>query len=419
MKYEYIIVGAGIAGITIAELLQRSGKKVLLIEKNRRVCSCATAEQHGWFHTGSLYASLPTNKYFKAMVSNLDNIRNFYSGFQNMNLDFKNTIKSNNKYGWFQQNHNYYLYASPLDKTIPLLVKLIWKLAIIRAKSRLAWFETLDFEKELQSQIVRNIFNFSLGNRKREAILKLDLHKFVKTSEVLRSQDRGMNSNIIISDLLNSFAFCGGDLLLENEVVKIKSGMVYTENKSYNSSQVIVTSGKNIEQLTNLKVRIVKSPMLVVKPAITNINFIIMHPKMNNTLNHIYHNTEFGDYSLFGNAIYYDSEKEIDSMRIKLEMVKKVNSIFSTSIDHSTSSLYWGYKTEVQRLGLIRNYQYNIHDLGDYIVALPGKMTLAFSLAVSLCKYLKVSPTKEIQLCNKYSYDNVFEATHFKKYLEL
>ena len=49
--------GGGIAGLAIAELLQRSGASVVLIEKNKTLCSEASGEQQGWFSYGrSLYS---------------------------------------------------------------------------------------------------------------------------------------------------------------------------------------------------------------------------------------------------------------------------------------------------------------------------------------------------------------------------
>ena len=55
-KYDWIVAGAGIAGIAIAEILCREGKSVLLIEKNSQIASETSKVFHEWLHSGSLYS---------------------------------------------------------------------------------------------------------------------------------------------------------------------------------------------------------------------------------------------------------------------------------------------------------------------------------------------------------------------------
>ncbi len=50
---------------------------------------------------------------------------------------------------------------------------------------------------------------------------------------------------------------------------------------------------------------IVISPILVVKPAICDINFVRMTPILSNSVNHIFHDINGIKYSVFGNASYY------------------------------------------------------------------------------------------------------------------
>ena len=52
-SFDWIIVGGGVAGISIAEILR--GLSVALIEKNKKLASVATKEFHEWVHTGSLH----------------------------------------------------------------------------------------------------------------------------------------------------------------------------------------------------------------------------------------------------------------------------------------------------------------------------------------------------------------------------
>jgi len=57
--YDWIIVGGGISGISIAEILCREGKSVLLLEKNVFPSSETIKVFHEWVHSGALYTLLP------------------------------------------------------------------------------------------------------------------------------------------------------------------------------------------------------------------------------------------------------------------------------------------------------------------------------------------------------------------------
>ena len=57
--YDWIIVGGGISGISIAEILCREGKSVLLLEKNESLASETSKVFHEWVHSGALYTLLP------------------------------------------------------------------------------------------------------------------------------------------------------------------------------------------------------------------------------------------------------------------------------------------------------------------------------------------------------------------------
>ena len=47
-KYDWIIVGGGISGITTAEILTREGFSVLLLEKNNTLALETTKVFHEW-----------------------------------------------------------------------------------------------------------------------------------------------------------------------------------------------------------------------------------------------------------------------------------------------------------------------------------------------------------------------------------
>src|SRR5689334_3994809 len=150
-SFDFAVVGGGIAGLAIAELLQRSGVSVGLFEKNHALCGEASAEQQGWFHTGALYAALPENFFCRTMVGNLDDLIDYYSGFPNMNLRIDKHISSTSQQGWFSNRTNFYAYTSL--RGVQWHWKLPWAIALYRAKRRMSWFETLDASRSLSHQL--------------------------------------------------------------------------------------------------------------------------------------------------------------------------------------------------------------------------------------------------------------------------
>ena len=85
--YDWAVIGGGIAGISLSEILTREGHSVALLEKNSKLASSTSSEFHEWVHTGSLYTLLKDDmKTLKYILGSLDDLLEFYSSFNNMNL---------------------------------------------------------------------------------------------------------------------------------------------------------------------------------------------------------------------------------------------------------------------------------------------------------------------------------------------
>ena len=99
MIYDYTIIGGGIAGVAIAEVLSRNSNKVILIEIEKKLMSKSSSDQHGWFHIGSLYAFLENKNYLKELIKNIKELITYYSHFSNLNvyLDSKGKLKFKKK----------------------------------------------------------------------------------------------------------------------------------------------------------------------------------------------------------------------------------------------------------------------------------------------------------------------------------
>ena len=132
--HDFVITGAGIAGLAVAELLQRSGRSVLLLEAEEQLCCKASADQQGWFHTGALYAALPSSRYFRQLVGNLADLLNYYSTFANMNLASGRTLLAKSREGWFRNATCYYFYLAQRDSSIKGWQKPIWRLLCYRQR---------------------------------------------------------------------------------------------------------------------------------------------------------------------------------------------------------------------------------------------------------------------------------------------
>ncbi len=395
-RWDFAIVGGGIAGLAIAEMLQRSGASVILLEKNKTLCAEASAEQQGWFHTGALYTALPSNFFCRTMVGNLDDLVDYYSDFSNMNLRVEKHIYATKREGWFSNRTNFYAYSN--RKEVSWRWKLPWAVALYRAKRRMSWFETLDASRSLSQQM-------GFGSKPiqyvvHESRLGVNVHNVAFT---LKSRDRAMDTRLIAVDLLRSYLANGGVVKtqanaqnIEKSAVKVAVG----EHESLSwihARHVILATGKDTHAF-DADTRVFLSPLLVVVPALTDINFVKMSPHMKQTINHIFHRIEDMEYSVIGNAVYYDAQNcDADTLtRARAAMLKTASEMFG-DLGERKLDVFFGYKTEVTRSSSIRNYLYHIIDRDTHTLALPGKFSLCFSLAANVCRHFGIEPIKRVR----------------------
>ena len=182
-SFDWIIVGGGVAGISIAEILTREGYSVALIEKNKKLASVATKEFHEWVHTGSLYTLVKDDmKTLKYILGSLDDILEFYSSFPNMNLSpSEKGLKINeNKNTWFNQNYINFKYRLGSRKFI-----LPWIYSVARSVSLIEGIRNHDWLRkragilesvtsEYYIPILKNFLKVFLSNKKFHEIKSTD-----------------------------------------------------------------------------------------------------------------------------------------------------------------------------------------------------------------------------------------------------
>ena len=110
-KYDWIVVGGGISGIVIAEMLCRGGKSVLLLEKNEQLASETSKVFHEWLHSGSLYSLTPDRLLtLRYLLGATDDLFEYYDSFSRMNLNPTESGTNIIKEGWFNDERIEYRY---------------------------------------------------------------------------------------------------------------------------------------------------------------------------------------------------------------------------------------------------------------------------------------------------------------------
>jgi len=388
--YDFCVVGGGIAGLAVAELLARSGRSVALLERDSQLCAHASALQHSWFHAGALYSALPNNSFFRTLVGNIDDLLDYYACFSDMNLRVERNIQTTSSDGWFTNYTIFYAFVSPWAGEVGLKWRIPWWLAIQRAQRRLAWFENLDFHRVLSDQVRWIERNVSVNLVKRKGSLGVNLGDI---AVVLKSKDRTMHTRLIAKDLAGSFLGSGGHLYLNTAAREIRKHEVIADSGSIRARHVIVASGNECRRLTSVQTRVVYSPLVVVYPALAALNFVRMTPSFCRTINHLYHRVNGLEYSVLGSALYYETDSEQSRDSALAAMRERLLGAFPEGGDHQWS-VYFGPKTELVGNSQLRNYQYHIIDAGNCTVVLPGKFSLAFSLAVNTCRHFGVEPLR-------------------------
>lgn len=395
-RSDFLVLGGGIAGLAIAELLQRSGASVVLLEKNETLCSEASAEQQGWFHTGALYTALPRTSFCRTLVANLDDLIDYYNVFPGMNLRVDKHIYTADRDGWFSNRTNFYLYAH--RKGVGWQWKLPWSLAMNRAKRRMSRFELLDASRSLSHQLDADSKVITSVVQAPPAGINLPDVAFTLTS-----RDRGMNTRLIAADLLRSYLSCGG-VVKTNVLAKsiARSQVTATdsagETKLFQARHIILTAGKS-SHLFSDEIRVFARSLLVVSPALTDINFVNMSPHREQTINHLYHRYDGIDYSVIGNACYHDAQTATaETMRRTTSRLFALAKKVFPNLEHAKVAVFYGYRTELTQSSSIRNPLYHIKDYEHYTLALPGKFSLCFSLAANICRHFGIEPVSRTRM---------------------
>ena len=386
-KYDWIIAGAGIAGISIAEILCREGKSVLLIEKNTQIASETSKVFHEWLHTGALYSLVPDSLYTtRYLLGAMDDLFEYYGGFERMNLSQTENGISMADTGWFNQDYIEYRYK--VRKFNPIWMSLVSRAVnISNLINDHDWLRRRAGGSEYGSSKIKLKYSFDLIHKQ-----LLSNKKFYSIS----SPDFTMNSRVLMSDLLGSALKNGLEVVTSEAVESIEQASsvvnVVTSGGKYQADNIVICSPDIISKQFNIPVTTGYAPMAVVENVPEDEkSFVELDYYTKTCINLLKKENGIG----LAGGITVNKEKEIKPyLDYVIKEHKKRNPGIKVIDD------YVGLKRELVQNKEKRNYLYHInqHDSKIWSVVL-GKFTLAFSMAPEFYRRAyNINPT---QACNK------------------
>jgi hypothetical protein len=389
-QYEWIIVGGGITGIVLSEILTREGHSVLLLEKEDKLASKTTRDFHEWMHMGSLYTLIPDNLLtLKYILGAVDDLLEYYSSFENMNLTPSTEGLKIERQGWFEKNYiNFKFRIQGRKWTFPWLFVVARSLYLIDALSKHDWLRrragVIDDFKLLRSikQISKSVLK-----------LLLSKEKFYKTKTV----DMTMNSRELLNDLVNNAKNNGLEIKINSTVVDIESNnnlhCVKTKSEQYYGNNVILSCAENIKEFTKVDIQTTYAPMAVVDNLPHGAeSFVELDYFTKNCINLL---TKYDKSGLIG-GITVKTKEEIESY---LSYIKNEHKKLFPSLE--VLGDYVGLKNEITFQDQDRNYLYHIVKEKDRTIwsVIPGKFSLAFSLAPEFYRQVYgKNPQKSIEI---------------------
>lgn len=374
-SYEWAVIGGGIAGIAVSEILCREGHSTVLIEKEEKLASITTREFHEWIHTGALYTLVPDKLVtLRFILGAIDDLIEYYASFERMNL--KPTVsglglddQGNN--AWFSPNYIHFKYRIRGRKvTFPWLIGVARSLHINKKLHQHDWLRRRAGElNPLKYHLWRDVI------KKLPKLLAYD-QKFIE----YKTTDFTTNSRILLRDMVTTAIKNGLEVSLNNKIIKIdgENGkfIINGEKESFRVEKIAVCAGADTTSFSDARIKTSYAPIAIVDGLSKNTNsFVELDYFPKNCINIL---TKENGVGLIGGITLKDIEKCDEYLNFVIKEHKKLNP------NLNVLEKYIGKKNELIFKNENRNYLYHINPVSGYNNVwsiIPGKFTLAFSLA--------------------------------------
>lgn len=402
-KYDWIVIGGGISGITIAEILSRDGKSVLLVEKNKTLASETSKVFHEWLHSGSLYSLAPDNLLtVRYLLGATDDLFEYYNSFSNMNLMPTESGIDINGQGWFNDEHIEYRYKKHLYN--PIWLSLVSRsINIIDLISDHDWLRRRAGSGYGNSKIK---FSHWINNISKQYSNRSDFIYKV-------SPDITMNSRVLVSDILSAAVNKGLKIITDSPVKTIIENedgvIVQTDNDTYQSDNSVICSPDMISKFIGIPLKTSYAPMAIVENLPNDAkSFVELDFRLKKCINLLVKGEGIGQ----AGGVSMDKEEDVDSY---LSYIISEHKKRNPSIQLVDS--YVGLKKELVQQGEGRNYLYHINQNSKNVWSVVlGKFSLAFSAAPEFYRRIyKKNPPKSIKLPMKNVSHDLISETSWKE----
>lgn len=410
-KFDWIVVGGGISGIVIAEILCRSGKSVLLLEKNERLASETSKVFHEWLHSGTLYSLTPDRLLtLRYLLGATDDLFEYYDSFTRMNLRPTDSGIELDGKGWF--NSEYIEYRYKKHRFNPVWSSLASRsINIIDLVSQHDWLRRRAGSDYGKSNVK---LSYWFNNIPKQINNKDNF--FCKTSP-----DITMNSRILISDILSAALNKGLTVSTNSSVVSVTEKknltMVRTESDEFQAENVVICSPDVISRLSRIPIKTSYAPIAIVE----NIpehekSFVELDYRIKKCINLLKKGNGIGQ----AGGISVATKEEI-----KPYLLYVIDEHKKRNPDIRVVDTYVGLKKELTQKGENRNYLYHINQNSEHVWSVVlGKFSLAFSLAPEFYRRIyHVNPPKSVdkpiervvnELISKTSWDEIINNSRRK-----
>ena len=368
-EFDWAVVGGGISGVALSEMLSRNGHSVIILEKNSKLASETTKEFHEWLHTGVLFSLVPDNfSTTRYLLGALDDLLEFYSSFGGMNITKLEQGLQIRDEGWFNKDWIYYNYRN--RPTNPA-----WMYSV--AKSILL-SETISNHDWLRRHAGGDEI---IAKLKTDKIIKkmLSIYKQKNKYISIKSSDFTINSRKLLAELLSAAMANGTKVYCENAFERISEYANYvkirTQNGEYSAKNVVFCSPDLIAKLFGSKIKYGYAPMGVFEGVPDDQkSFVNLDFYTRNCINLLRKKDGLGlagGITVNKQSDVKDYFDYVHSEHIKLNpSLRLINN-------------YVGVKKELVDANFKRNYQYHIQKNSErqWSVVL-GKFSLFASLAV-------------------------------------